>query len=47
VILVISQAMQIRTYEAELLFSDKRQQKETVSLSVKHGSPNNKNTIPS
>ena len=34
-ILVISQAMQIRTNQTELLFRDERQQKETAGLSAK------------
>jgi hypothetical protein len=38
-ILVISQAMRIRTNKTELLFRDERQQKETVILSAKPGSP--------
>lgn len=46
VILVISQVVQVKTNETELLFSDERQQKETARLSAKHGSANSKNTIP-
>ena len=38
-ILAISQTMQIRTNKTELLISDERQHKETVSLSIKNGSP--------